>query len=156
FGIGVILAAAQLKAGSTTDPLGPRGFPGLLGLGFLGAGVGLLVKTTLAGRRPADDVVSVMDLDDDEEDEGPANRFRLVVAALAVIAYVLLLPYGGFLLTTGAFLAVMIKLQGGAALRPFVAMVIGFPVAVFLLFAVILGVPLPSGVFDPLLLTSRR
>ncbi|MDQ3385158.1 MAG: tripartite tricarboxylate transporter TctB family protein [Actinomycetota bacterium] len=158
FGIGVILAAAQLKAGSTTDPLGPRGFPGLLGLGFLGAGVGLLVKTTLAGRRPADDVVSVMDLAgaDEEEDDGPANRFRLVVAALAVIAYVLLLPYGGFLLTTSAFLAALIRLQGGVGLRPFIAMVLGFPTAVFLLFAVILGVPLPSGVFDPLLLTDWR
>ena len=155
FGLVVVLAAAQLKAGSTTDPLGPRGFPLLLGLGFLGAGAGLLVKTVLTARRPADSVDALLDLED-EEDDGPANRPRLVLGASAVVAYVLLLPYAGFLLTTAVFLAAMIRLQGGARPRAFVAMVVGFPTAVWLLFAVVLNVPLPSGVFDPLLLTDRR
>lgn len=156
FGLVVALAAAQLKVGSTTDPLGPRGFPLLLGIGFVGAGIGLLVTTVVPSRAPADGVERLLQEEDDEQDDGPANRPRLVLGAAGVLAYVLVLPYGGFLLTTAVFLAGMIRLQGGAAPRAFLAMVLGFPTAVWLLFAVILNVPLPSGVFDPLLLTDRR
>lgn len=155
-GVGLLLASAQLQAGSATDPLGPRGFPSLLGVGFVGSGIALLAKAALVARHPAAYVADADAEHGDEEDHGPAMRSRLLLASLTIVAYVLVLPVGGFLLSTPAFITATIALQGGAARRSFIAMVVGFPIAVYLLFAVLLGVPLPTGVFDPLLLAGGR
>ena len=154
-GVGLYLAAAQLQAGSATDPLGPRGFPSLLSLGFVGSGVGLLVKTGLAARRPGGYVEEV----DDDEEQSPITVSRLLLASLGIIVYVLVaLPVLGFLLGTIIFVAVMIAVQGGAARRSFIAMSLGFPIAVYLLFGVLLDVPLPIGMFfvDPVDLFGAR
>lgn len=152
-GVGLLVASAQLQAGNATDPLGPRGFPSLLGVGFIGAGIALLTKSALVARYPGAHVEEVEDSED--EDQGPAARSRLLLACGTIVLYLLVLPVGGFLLSTPAFVAAMIVLQGGASRRSFIAMVVGFPIAVYLLFAVLLGVTLPTGVFDPMLLAGR-
>lgn len=144
-GVGVLLAAAELRGGSTTDPLGPRGFPTLLGIGFIGAGLAVALQALRRARRPAPDTQQT----EDEDADGPALKLRLVLSSAAVVLYVVLLPVVGFFLTTIAFVAGMIRLQGGAAPRAYVAMVLGFPTAVYLLFRVLLRVPLPAGFFDP-------
>jgi putative tricarboxylic transport membrane protein len=154
-GLGLYLAAAQLQGGSPTDPLGPRGFPSLLSLGFVGSGVALLVKSVLVARNPE---AHVEEPDDDEEEE-PLMLSRLLLASLGIIVYVIaLLPVLGFLLATVVFVAAMISVQGGAARRPFIVMSLGFPIAVYVLFGVLLDVSLPIGMFfvDPIdLFTSR-
>lgn len=153
-GVGVLLATAQLRGGGPTDPLGPRGFPGLLGVGFLLVGIAVIVSSVRNARRAGAGEVA-RDAGD-EDDDGPALKLRLALASAAVVLYVVVLPVAGFLLTTAAFVAGVIWLQGGARTRPFVAMVIGFPAAVYVLFSVLLGVPLPPGVFDPVLLLGGR
>lgn len=155
-GLGLYLASAQLQGGSSTDPLGPRGFPSLLSLGFLGTGIALLVKSALVARNPD---AYAEEEKDDEDEQAPIVRSRLLLAALGILVYVLvLLPILGFLLATIAFVAVMIAVQGGAARRSFIAMSLGFPIAVYLLFGVLLDVSLPIGMFfvDPVDLFSSR
>jgi hypothetical protein len=155
-GVGLYVAAAGLQGGSPTDPLGPRGFPSLLSLGFVGSGLGLLVRSVVAARRPGG---SVAEVDDDEEEQAPIAVSRLVFASLAIIGYVLVaLPVLGFLLGTIVFVAALIAVQGGAARRSSIAMSLGFPVAVYLLFGVLLDVPLPIGMFfvDPVDVFSSR
>ena len=146
-GAGVLLAAAELRGGNVTDPLGPRGFPTLLGLGFLCSGLAVAVQALRHSRHPVTSPVVA-----DEDDDGPALKLRLLLASAAVVLYAVVLPVAGFLLTTIAFTAGMIRVQGGAAPKAYVAMVLGFPLAVYLLFQVVLGVPLPSGFFDPAML----
>jgi hypothetical protein len=154
-GAGLYLASAQLQGGSPTDPLGPRGFPSLLSLGFVGSGVALLVRSVVAARLPGDRVPEV----DDEEEQPPIALSRLLLASLGILGHVLVaLPVLGFLLGTIVFVAAMIAVQGGAARRSFIAMSLGFPVAVYLLFGVLLDVSLPIGMFfvDPVDVFSAR
>ena len=156
FGAGVLLAAAQLHAGTATDPLGPRGFPTLIGIGLLGSGLTLLATSILSLRSRAHEDHEADEDSAEDENDGRALRTRLVMSCAVIIAYVLVLPIAGFLLSTPAFVAAMIVLQGGASRLAFVTAVIAFPIVVYLLFAVLLGISLPTGLFDPMVLLGVR
>jgi putative tricarboxylic transport membrane protein len=148
-GVLLLIAIAGLPAGTSADPVGPRGFPSLLAVGFLGSATALAAKAMLARRHPRAYLLASAD-PDSADSEGPVLRSRLVLASITIVGYVLLLPIVGFLLITPAFIVALIIIQGGVATRSLIVMAVGFPIAVYLLFAVLLGVPLPGGVFDPM------
>ena len=162
FGVAVLYAAAQLGAGTESDPLGPRGFPTLLGAGFVGCGLALLAMSLFRriGRR--DEPAHAEDVEDagdtypaGGEDQKPVHRARLLFVSAAIVVYVVVLPILGFLLSSAIFVAMSIILQGGARRLAMLGAVVVFPIIVYVLFAVILGIRLPSGVFDPMLVVGR-
>jgi putative tricarboxylic transport membrane protein len=159
-GAGVLYAAAGFAAGTEADPLGPRGFPTVLGVGFIGCGIALLAKSLLSSSRQHDesaetDPVAGPDDHDDSAERGSVQRKRLVLTCAAIAVYVVALSLAGFLLTTPVFVAALIMVQGGVRRVAFATTVVAFPIAVYLLFTVLLDVELPVGVFDPLSLVRR-
>lgn len=144
----VIAWSWQLPGGTKTDPVGPRGFPVLLGLGILACGAALLVParfpaTSLdAGARSGGAAA---------DDDGPVAPGRLVGGIVLTGLYIALLERLGYLVATALFLVAVLTLQGGVPRRTFVLTALGLPVALFLLFAWLMKVPLPLGLLEGLL-----
>jgi putative tricarboxylic transport membrane protein len=145
-GIAVAAWARGLPAGGPNDPLGPRGFPALLGAGLAGCGLVLLGQTLGrgrgAGRAPARDGRG--------EADGPVAVPRLLGGVLLTGLCVVTLEPLGYLVATPLFLATLLWLQGGVRARIVLATSLGVPLALYLLFARLMGVPLPLGLLEPL------
>jgi putative tricarboxylic transport membrane protein len=139
-GLGVMAWAWQLPAGTPQDPVGPRGFPALLGLGLAVCGLVLLV----ARARPEAPPVAA------GEGGGPAVAARLVGGVALVGLYVWVLEPLGYLVATPLFLAVALGLQGGVPLRALLWTSLGLPAALYLFFAGIMKIPLPLGLLERL------
>jgi len=143
FGVGVLALAFWLPATTAADPVGPRGFPVLLALVILFCGVALVV----APERP-----SPAGAPDGEAEERGALAPRPLLSAIGLTgAYLAVLEPAGYLLATPPYLAALLLVQGRVTTRAFVLTVLGLPVALYTLFAVVMRVPLPPGPLEPLL-----
>lgn len=145
-GLFLIVVASDLPEGSANDPLGPRGFPLLIGVGILGCGVVLFGQTLLRRWRSFAGGDISLEGEDSQPEEGPLSGKRIILAVLAMLGYVAVLPYAGFLLSTPIVLAMLMGLQGGVPIKSFLFMTIGFPIVLYGLFVLLLSVPLPGGV----------
>lgn len=145
-GLALIRAALELPPGTATDPLGPRGFPFLLGAGLAACGaIQLLTAVRLGGR------TAVTPSAIEEETRLPFSSRRVSGAIAATAVYVFaLVPLGAPLASMGYALALLL-LQGRTGRREAALTVVAFPVFVYLLVGVLLGVPLPTGPLEPLL-----
>jgi putative tricarboxylic transport membrane protein len=144
FGLGVLALAVWLPATTAADPVGPRGFPVLLALVIVACGVALGV----APERPS----SAGGAPDGEAEERGALAPRPLLGAIALTAaYLAVLEPAGYLLATPPYLAALLLVQGRVTPRAFVLTVLGLPVALYVLFAVVMRVPLPPGPLEPLL-----
>lgn len=123
----VALAARGFVVGFPADPVGPRAFP-LLAAAILALGGLRLVF------RPAPDP--------DWPPRGDARRLALAAGTLAV--YPVLLPFLGFVATTGLVVTALSLLFGGPPVRSVGAAFL-FAGGLYLLFVYALGVPLPVG-----------
>ena len=142
-GLGVLALAVQLPETTAADPVGPRGFPALLALVILACGVALAV----APERP----LSTGAPDGEVEERGALAPRPLLGAIGLTAAYLAVLEPAGYLLATPPYLAALLLVQGRVTIRAFVLTVLGLPVALYTLFAVLMRVPLPPGPLEPLL-----
>jgi putative tricarboxylic transport membrane protein len=136
FGVGLLVLTVRLPAATEADPVGPRGFPGLLGLVILacGAALALWPRTEL------------------DASERGALAPRPLLGAIALTAlYLAVLEPAGYLLATPPYLAGLLLVQGRVPARTFVLTVFGLPAVLYALFAVAMRVPLPMGPLEPLL-----
>ena len=139
FGLGVLALTVGLPPATAADPVGPRGFPALLGLVVLACGAALAFGW---GTAPAD------------RDAAPrgALALRPLLGAIGLTAlYLAVLEPAGYLLATPPYLAALLLVQGRVTPRAFVFTVLGLPAVLYLLFAVAMRVPLPAGPLEPLL-----
>jgi hypothetical protein len=89
---------------------------------------------------------------DGEAEERGALAPRPLLGAIALTAaYLAVLEPAGYLLATPPYLAALLLVQGRVTPRAFVLTVLGLPVALYVLFAVVMRVPLPPGPLEPLL-----
>jgi putative tricarboxylic transport membrane protein len=142
-GLGVLVLAFGLPAATTADPVGPRGFPALLGIVVLACGVALAVAPHVGsgGGAPRENT----------EARGALAPRPLFGAIALTAAYLAMLEPAGYLLATPPYLAALLLVQGRVAPRAFVLTVLGVPAVLYVLFAVAMRVPLPSGPLEPLL-----
>lgn len=134
FSLAVLFAARSMPKGPTAHGLDPSLFPKLIAAAILVLS-GLLLITSLK------------DKDGDGEPGGLAwNKLRLpLVLTIMTIAYAKLLDYVGFLSDTSVFLfAAMVTL--GINFRTALLLSVGLTAIVYLVFRVLLHVPLPRGV----------
>jgi len=74
------------------------------------------------------------------------DRRRVIFAALLTGGYAALVAYVGFLVTTFSYLLLFVRVAGEKRWVRLVAFAAAVPLAIYLIFATLLNVPLPPGV----------
>jgi putative tricarboxylic transport membrane protein len=115
---------------------GPGFLPRLLAIGLIVSGLILTVK----GIRPGLTVQEVVDW----PNARGWRRVGLMVSALAVA--LLVLDWLGFLVTTAAFMLVVVYGLGSRSWRTLISMPLVAAIGLYIVFAVWLQVPLPRGI----------
>jgi len=134
-GIGLVLAAffiwqaTLIELSFISDPVGPKIFPIIICVGLALASLAMIVKPDAAPQWPA-----------------AARLLEIAVATAVMIAYALLLPELGFLITT-AIAAAYLTWRLGTA--PLWSIVVGVAtsVGIWVVFRLILGLSLARGPF---------
>lgn len=138
-GIVVLVGAARITVPGTSNTIGPRFFPYVLGVLLLVVTVLLLIAIARGDRAPMDE----------SEDVDPTARTDwrpVAVIAVAFAAHALLINVVGWPLAVTAMFLVVAKALGAPGwIRPALAGGI-VSVAIWLIFVKALGVALPGGV----------
>jgi putative tricarboxylic transport membrane protein len=134
-----LFADAGLRTAHIGDPLGPKAFPALVGGGLILSAV-LLLLETLAKRRALEDRT----VEPRTKDE---KHLFLVMIGMVVWAgaYYFVFETLGYLLATPVFLLGLLSYFNHRKYLTNVLVALGFTGVVYLLFSILLGVPLPSG-----------
>lgn len=127
FAVAVALEAATFRVAFMTDPIGPRALP-WLGAALVFAGAAAMALRPATSPAPA----------------APGSLPRVAVVVVAFIAYALVLELLGFVVATTLLVVTLSSLFGGRPVRSLIAAGV-FSGALYLLFANVLGVPLPVG-----------
>jgi len=140
--IGLVLAAFAIVYGTLALQLperniegtpGPGFFPGLIGVILLVLSVALVAQGARAWRTG----------DQDGARQGLDRRGTLMLALFA--AYILVLPFAGFIVASVPFAGAMMWLFGGRKPLLVVAGAIVLPLLLSLLFGEVFRIPLPHG-----------
>jgi putative tricarboxylic transport membrane protein len=140
-GVGILALTVGLPSGTAADPVGPRGFPALLGLVLLACGVALGLGPVAHPAGP----------DGDADARGALALGPLLGAVGLTALYLVVLEPAGYLLATPPYLAALLLIQGRITVRAFLCTVFGLPAVLYALFAVAMRVPLPAGPLEPFL-----
>jgi putative tricarboxylic transport membrane protein len=134
-----LFADAGLRTAHIGDPLGPKAFPALVGGGLILSAV-LLVFETLAKRRTLEDRM----IEPRTKDE---KHLVLVMIGMVVWSglYYYVFETLGYPLATPLFLFGLLSYFNQRKYMTNVLVALGFTGIVYLLFSILLGVPLPSG-----------
>ena len=131
---GYLVLGLPLVRGNTVRP-GPGFFPFVIGV-FLCA---VSVTYLIASLRGATGVASAV------APFAPDARRRVLAAAATLVASCALLPLAGYPLVAFLFVAVLLRALGGRRWSVIVVTAALSAAVSYYLFAVLLGVPLPSG-----------
>lgn len=126
-GLATGLEATTFDVAFLTDPVGPKALPVLVAVILFGAGAEMSARPRAQVELPP-----------------TAAARRMALAGLAFLAYGLLLPWLGFFLSTSLVVAVLGLLFGGPRRGSALAGV-GLAATLWLLFVVLLSLPLPIG-----------
>ena len=132
-GIGYGLATAQLPDRTLPDTPGPAFFPWLIAIGLIGLSAALTVRGLTAIRQRDGDVV------------GYRLPRRGWLALVGFAAYLLLVPYAGFVLASVPFCGGLAALYGERRPVIVLAAAILIPLMLFVVFSTGFQVLLPRG-----------
>lgn len=134
-GAAYLMATWSLQTVPIGDPLGPRAYPAMIGIGLLIAAAMIFLETRRTARAPVEDA-----------EPPPLLPSRKVLAAIAgTLLFVLLFEPLGFPLASSLYLFAMMTAFHPGRHVVNAAVAIGFTLAAYLLFQLLLGVFLPSG-----------
>jgi putative tricarboxylic transport membrane protein len=153
-GVGVFVLAVALRYAPPKvvfDPIGPMGFPKTIGAFLLAGGLIQSVRTALYIRRygkwsPEEGVA--------DEPGHPISRWRGLFFVGGSFGYVLILNPLGFLIATPLAIVAGLWAMGYANWVRRVVVGVVFVVVAFLVFELALGVPLPAGPIEVLLIDA--
>ena len=131
-----LLAALPIARGTGARP-GPGFFPFVIGVFLLA----VALVYTIASLRGATGVATTAAA------LAPAARYRVLATGETLVGSCLLLPWAGYPVVAFAFVAVLLRALGGRHWLGIAATAIVSAAASYYLFAVLLGVPLPRGVW---------
>jgi putative tricarboxylic transport membrane protein len=144
----IIVAAIYLRADFALpsarigDPLGPKAFPALVGGGLVLSGLLLLLETWNKRRALRDTRV--------EPRSGDRKHVALVLVGMIVWTgvYYYVFESVGYPIATPIFLLGLLSYFNRGRYVTNVLVAVCFTAAVYLLFSILLGVPLPTGPLD--------
>ena len=130
---------AHLRSARIGDPLGPKAFPALVGGGLVLSAVLLLLETRKKREL----------LTDTRIEPRTAEEKHVIHVLIGMVAWTALYYYVfdrlGYLIATPIFIFGLLSYFNRGRHRMNAAIAGGFTLVVYMLFAVFLGVPLPSG-----------
>lgn len=143
FGAVYLFMTLRLPDVSVGDPIGPKLFPLLVGLGALLCGILLVVNEIRVNRAARNDVITV-DLSSRRELYG-----KIGLTILAGIIYGFLLDPVGYLISTFVFMTFILSLVNSLKrMVENIALSLGFSVTTYVVFAILLKLSLPRGVLS--------
>jgi putative tricarboxylic transport membrane protein len=136
-----------------SDPLGPKAFPALVGVGLIASALILLLEGRSKSRSHAGEVAPAKpatELADKPADVQPAPASKVHPAILlAMVAWTALyfvsFERAGYLVATSVFLFGLLAYFNRKRLKTNLAIALGVTVVFDLLFSQLLGVPMPTG-----------
>ena len=132
--VGYLIATWNLQTVPIGDPLGPRAYPAMLGVGLLVAAAMIFFEA----RRAA--------AGSNEAPSTPLLPSRKVLGAIVgTMVFILLFEPLGFLLASALYLFAMMTVFHPGHLATNSAVALGFTLAAYVLFNHLLGVSLPGG-----------
>jgi len=135
--VGLVAAAESLRLteDTLTGGLGTRFLPLSLGLiiAVLGGAIALRPSRGRAAKAPA----------------GAGGRLRITATLAGLVLYALVFERLGFLISSSAFVVLLLVFYGERRWPVVLAVAVGAAVATYAVFARWLGVPLPPGILDP-------
>ena len=134
-GLVAVAESLRLTEDTLTGGLGTRFLPLSLGLiiAVLGGAIALRPARGRAAQAPA----------------GAGGRLRIGATLVGLVLYALVFERLGFLISSSAFVALLLVFYGERRWPVVLVVAVGAAVATYAVFARWLGVPLPPGILDP-------
>ena len=153
-GLGVFVLAVAFSYAPPKvvfDAIGPMGFPKAIGTFLVVGGLVQSVRTALYIRRfgkwsPEEGVP--------DEPDHSVSRWRALIFIAGCFVFLMLLPMLGFLIAMPLALVAGLWSMGYATWVRRVIVAVGFTVFAFAMFELVLGVPLPAGPIEILLIDT--
>jgi putative tricarboxylic transport membrane protein len=141
---------SQIQVSALGDTVGSAGFPLILGWMLAGAGAVLIVQTLVRARLAGAGAAAAPDAEVTEARPGHAFRRAAGLVAIAA-AFVALLPILGYVLAVALMLAAVMLYQGLPFARHTLLVAVAGAAFLYGLFGLLLGIPVPRGIWLPLL-----
>lgn len=138
----LIVAFSYPRPQVVFDSIGPMGFPKVLGAFLV---IGGLVETFRSYRYIRKHGIWAPEEGTEDEPEHPSSKWRAIFFMAGCFAFLAVLEPLGFLIAMPAALVAALWSLGYRNWRWRVIVAISFTIVAFLMFAVVLGVPLPPG-----------
>jgi putative tricarboxylic transport membrane protein len=143
FGLFMIFEAMTIKQGMMRDPIGPRAAFFVCGGIMAGGGLILIVRSVLAWREAAGNLMPSEGVADEEGYTASARQAFLLIAAC--FAYMLAFGPLGYILATPLFLVAAMAILGERHWGRAILIAVLFTAIFYFVFAQALGVRLPIG-----------
>jgi putative tricarboxylic transport membrane protein len=129
-GTAYLIEGIRIPPPAIGDPLGPRIFPTVLGVGMLACGVLLLLRPERRAARVLERKLLV----------------PVLLLAGLLVAYALTLAWLGYPVATFLFMVLAARMMGERSIALSLPIGLGFSIGVYYLFTKFLMIPLPPGV----------
>ena len=155
FGIATLVVAAVYYGLATTipqsdlaDPVGPQGLPRVYAL-LLAALSLILIARSLVSRKPASQNSERQNPEPSESRiPNPGSGLLRVIGMLLIgVAYIIVLPWLGYLLSVAALITATIYFQGGVINGRSILVALSGAVCLWLLFIWLLRIQYPAGLW---------
>lgn len=143
-GLALFVLSGDLRQGSIPDPIGPDGWPKLLG-GTLMIAMGANIFRRLMSWRASQDNMVLSDGGKDDVQGRPATVLRPALMLIAAAVWMLVVPSTGFIVATTALLIAGLLLMQVRSPAKLLLVPILFSLIAWLLFGALFGVRLPAG-----------
>lgn len=143
-GLALFVLSGDLRQGSIPDPIGPDGWPKLLGATLMAAMGANIVRRLLSWRLSETNMV-LSDGGKDDVPGRPSTVLRPAFMLISALVWVLVVQSTGFIVATTALLIAGLALMKVRNPAKLLLVPILFSLAAWLLFGALFGVRLPAG-----------
>jgi putative tricarboxylic transport membrane protein len=149
-GLAIYVLSNNIRQGSIHDPIGPDGWPKLLGIVLMLTMGANILRRLVAWRSEKGNLVPA---DGDKDDmPGEASYLRAFSMLAGGFAWVFFVPWIGFIIATATLLALGIGLMRVRTIGKLVIIPLVLSLGIWLMFGVLFGIRLPSGPLEHVLL----
>jgi putative tricarboxylic transport membrane protein len=151
FGLAIFVLSGDIRQGSIHDPIGPDGWPKLLGAVLMLA-MGANILRRLASWRSDGSNMVLSDGDKDDMPGEPGSFLRALAMLAGGFGWVFAVKWTGFIVATAAVFALGMALMKVRTPGKLVVLPLLLSLGIWLLFGVLFGIRLPAGPIEHALL----